>query len=152
MARDWKKEALDAMAAKQAEDEAAWRKANLGKIRLYLENAPDDAPTFSEAGQAVLRPVMAALKENKLEVETPFMTLDSVDAVGGYTGQITALATAFGPILTGILGAWLQSKTGRKVRFKDGDIEIEAQTVEDVRKLLDMAAELRAKREQKEKQ
>ena len=99
-----------------------------------------------------LRSVMAAFKKNKIEIDAPFMTLDSVDAVGGYTGQIAVLASAFGPVLAGILGAWLQSKAGRKVRLKDGDIEIEARTVEEVGKLLDMAAEQRAKREQKENQ
>jgi hypothetical protein len=53
--------------------------------------------------------VIAALTQNKIEADAPFMTLDSVDAVGGYTGEIAVLASAFGPILTGILGAWLQS-------------------------------------------
>ena len=78
------------------------------------------------------------------------MTLDSIDAVGGYTGEIAVLAQTLGPVLTGVLGAWLQSKAGRKVRLKDGDIEVEAGTVEEVEKLFDMAAEQRAKREQKE--
>lgn len=149
MTRDWKQESLDAMAAKRAEEEAAWRRDNVGKIRFYLLNASDDPPTFSAEGQVPLRTVMAAFKENEIEVDTPFMTLDSVDVVGGYTGEIAVLANAFGPVLVGILGAWLQSKTGRKVRLKDGDVEIEAQTVEDVGKLLEMAAEQRAKREEK---
>jgi hypothetical protein len=150
--RDWKKEALDAMTAKRAEEEAGWRRSNAGKIRFYLVNASDDSPTFSAAGQVILRSVVTAFKENKIEIDAPFMTLDSADAVGGYTGEIAVLATAFGPILTGILGAWLQSRTGRKVRLKDGDIEIEAQTVEEIRKLLDMAAEQRARHERKEVQ
>lgn len=145
MTRDWKKEALEAMEAKWAEEEARWRIENVGKVRFYLLNSSDDAPTFSADGQVVLRGVMAALKENEIEADTPFMTLDSVDAIGGYTGQIAVLAQAFGPVLTGILGAWLQSKAGRKVRFKDGDIEVEARTVEEVGKLLEMAAERRAK-------
>lgn len=152
MTRDWKQEGLDAMAAKWAEEEAAWRRDNVGKIRFYLLNAPDDPPIFSEAGQVPLRTVMAAFKENRIEVDAPFMTLDSIDAMGGYTGEIAVLASAFGPVLAGILGAWLQSKAGRKVRLKDGDIEIEAPTVEDVGKLLEMAAEQRAKREGKENQ
>lgn len=152
MTRDWKQEALDAMAAKRAEEEAAWRKDNEGKIRFYLLNAPDDPPVFSAEGQVPLRTVMAAFRENKIEIDAPFMTLDSVDAVGGYTGEIAVLASAFSPVLVGILGAWLQSKTGRKVRLKDGDIEIEAPTVEDVGNLLEMVAKQRAKRAGKENQ
>src|SRR5271166_4977703 len=110
---DWKKEALDAMAANMARQEAAWRRDNIGKVRFYLVNAPDDPPTFSAECQADLRKVVAALRANKIEADAPFMTLDSVDAVGGYTGEIAVLASAFGPVLTGILGAWLQSKAGR---------------------------------------
>lgn len=150
MTRDWKKEALEAIAARWAEEEATWRKENVGKVRFYLVNASDDSPTFSTEGQVVLRSVMIALKENKIEADAPFMTLDSADAVGGYTGEIAVLIQAFGPVLTGILGAWLQSKAGRKVRLKDGDIEVEAHTVDEVGKLLDMLAERRAKQEPKE--
>ena len=152
MTRDWKKEAMEAIEARWAEEEARWRRENVGKIRFYLVNASDDAPTFTADGQVVLRSVMAALKENKIEADAPFMTLDSADAVGGYTGEIAVLVQAFSPVLTGILGAWLQSKAGRKVRFKDGDIEVEAHTVDEVSKLLGMAAELRAKQERKEDQ
>ncbi len=149
---DWKEEGLKAIAARSAADEKAWRINNAGKVRFFLTKAPDEPPTFSADGQVNLRNVIAALKEGEIEVDAPFMTLDSIDAVGGYTGEIAVLATAFGPILTGILGAWLQSKAGRKVKFKDGDIEVEARTVEEVGKLLDMAAEQRAKRERQEDQ
>jgi hypothetical protein len=142
---DWKRVALDAMAAKWADEEQAWRKKNVGKVRFYLE-----PPTFSTEGQVDLGRVIAALKENGIEADAPFMALDSADAVSGYTGEIAVLATAFGPVLSGILCAWLQSKASRKVRLKDGDIEVEARTVEEVGKLLDMAAEQRARRETKE--
>jgi hypothetical protein len=142
---DWKKQALEAMAAKWAEEEKEWRRNNAGKVRFYLEKATDEPPPFSAEGQVDLRNVIAALHENKIEADAPFMTLDSVDAVGGYTGEIAVLATAFGPVLTGILVAWLQSKAGRKVRLKDGDIEVEAQTPEAVKELYNLAAEQRAK-------
>lgn len=145
-----KKEALEAMAAKWAKEEETWRRDNVGKVRFYLVNAADDPPTFSVEVQADLRNVIAALHANKIEADAPFMTLDSVDAVGGYTGEIAVLAKALGPVLTGILGAWLQSKAGRKVRLKDGDIEVEARTVQEVGELLNMAAEQRTKRQQSE--
>jgi hypothetical protein len=119
MMTDAKKEALEAMAAKRAKDEAAWRRDNVGKVRFYLVNASDDPPTSSTEGQIHLRSVIAALKENKIEADAPFLAVDSVDAVGGYTGEIAVLASAFGPVLTGILCAWLQSKAGRKVRLKE---------------------------------
>ena len=152
MTRDQKQASWDAMAAKWTEEEAAWRRNNVGKIRFYLLNAYDDPPTLSAEGQVLLRTVMATFKENEIEVDATFMALDSVDAVGSYAGEIAAFANAFGPVLVGTLVAWLQSKTGQKVKLMDGDIEIEAQTVEDVGKLLEMAAEQRAGREGKENQ
>ncbi len=73
------------------------------------------------------------------------MTLDAADAVGGYTGEISLLISAIGPVLTGILVAWLHAKAGRKVRLKDGDIEVEAQTSQQVKDLYTFAQEQRAK-------
>ncbi len=149
MTRDWKKEAFEAWAMQWAAEEAAWRKNNLGKIRIYLDNSEDE-PVFSTRGQVGLHEVVNALRAQKIEIDAPFMTLDAADAVGGYTGEIAVLATAFGPLLTGILGAWLQSKSSRKVRLKDGDIEVEARTVEEVRELLDMVEKHRQKRQEEE--
>lgn len=149
---DWKHEAYQAYVARWRAHEAAVseRRRQEGKVTIWLERGPEDAETFTREHQMALRTVVAAFEENAIDVDAPFMTLDAADAIGGYTGEIAVLATAFGPVLTGILGAWLQSKTGRKVKLKDGDIEIEAQSVEDVRKLLEMVAEQRAKRDEKE--
>jgi hypothetical protein len=144
MTIDAKQQALEAIAARWAREEEIWRRKNVGKVRFYLIKATDEPPPFSAEGQVDLRQVIAALEENKIEVDAPFMTLDSVDAVGGFTGEIATLANAFGPVLTGIFGAWLQSKVGRKVRLKDGDIEVEAQTPEEVKELYKLAAERRA--------
>ncbi len=147
---DWKDEAFRAFARRWADEEADWQRNNPGKLKIYLKNASDEPEAFSVQGQASLRDVIASLKKNKIETDAPFMTLDSADAVGGYTGEIAILATAFGPVLTGILVAWLQMKAGRKVRLKDGDIEVEAQTVEEAGKLFNMVMDQRAKRERKE--
>lgn len=54
------------------------------------------------------------------------------------------------PVLTGILGAWLQSKTGRKVRLKVGDVEVEARTVSEAEKLLERAQALQTKQKSPE--
>lgn len=45
-------------------------------------------------------------------------------------------------VLSGALGAWLHARYGRKVRLKIGDIEAEAQTREEVEKLLARALEI----------
>jgi len=90
---DWKKEALEAMAANRARQEAMWRRDNVGKVRLYLVSAPDDPPTFSAEYQADLRNVVAALRTNEIQADASFMTMDAVDATGGYIGEIAVLAT-----------------------------------------------------------
>lgn len=70
------------------------------------------------------------------------MAVDSAVAVGGYTGEIAVLIQAVTPVLTGTLAAWLQSKAGRKVRLKVGDVEVEARTVEEADQLLHRAQAL----------
>lgn len=144
---DPKEKALAAIAARFAREEAIWQHNNPGKVRFYLLNASDDSPRFTRAEQSAIREIISALRESKIEVDASFMTMDSVDAVSGYTGEIAVLIQAIGPILTGILGAWLQSKAGRKVRLKIGDIEVEARTVQEVEQLLQRAQALRDRQE-----
>ena len=144
---DTKDEAMAAIAARFAREEERWRRDDPGKVRFYLRNALDEPPTFSADGQSALRKVVSALRESHIDAETPFMTLDSADAVGGYTGEIAVLIQAVSPLLTGILGAWLQSKAGRKVRLKVGDIEVEARTVEEADQLLQRVQALQASQE-----
>jgi uncharacterized membrane protein len=52
------------------------------------------------------------------------------------------LAAATLPLITGFLGAWLKGRYGRKVRLKigkHGEIDAEAQTVEQVKELVKTA-------------
>jgi len=44
--------------------------------------------------------------------------------------------------LGGVFGVWLQARSGRRVRLKVGEIEVEAQTVEEVERLLACAQEI----------
>lgn len=144
---DAREEAMAAIAVRFAREEERWRRENPGKVRFYLRQAPDEPPTFSVEGQAALRKVVSAIRENHVKVDAPVMALDSAEAVGGFTGEIAVLVQAVSPILTGILGAWLQSKAGRKVRLKVGDIEVEARTVEEADQLLQRAQALQASQE-----
>ena len=107
-----REEAFAAMAEQFAREEERWCRANPGKVRFYLVHAPNEPPTFSADGQSALWPVASALREHHIDADMPVMALDSVDAHGGYTGEIAVLLHAVGPVLTGILGAWLQSVTG----------------------------------------
>ncbi len=55
---------------------------------------------------------------------------------------IITIAVALGPTLGTALGAWLHARYGRKVRLKIGEIEAEAQTPEEVEKLILQAVEI----------
>jgi hypothetical protein len=51
------------------------------------------------------------------------------------------LVASVGPVVGAVVGAWLHARYGRKVRLKIGDVEAEAQTVEQVEELLSRAEE-----------
>lgn len=144
----------------RAEAEARWRRqweqehqrrkeAGLATIRLVPET--DEPPVFSHDFQAEFRGVKASLTENGVQVEAPFMALDSANAVSGYTGELLISFVQFvGPVVGVVVGAWLQSKAGRKVRIKIGDVEIEASTknsltTAELEKILQRALNARAK-------
>jgi hypothetical protein len=148
MHTDARQKALDAIAARQTREEANWRAQNVGKIRFYLIGAADDPPTFSVAFQDDLRPFLDALRRNDPDAQLGFMALDSADTVSGYTGEIVIpIIKAASPSLVAVFVGWLTAKAGRKVRLRDGDLEVEAPTVEEVERLLEMAAKHRATQE-----
>lgn len=148
----------------RAEAEAHWRRqweqeherrkeTGLATIRLVPEAA--EPPVFSHDFQAEFRSVKASLGKNGVQVEAPFMALDAADAVSGYTGEILIPFIQFvGPAIGLVVGAWLQSKAGRKVRIKIGDVEIEATTKSsltepELEKILQRALKARAKMDDK---
>ncbi len=51
--------------------------------------------------------------------------------------------------LGGIIGAWIQARHGRKVRVKVDEIEVEANTSEEVEKLLAKAVQIQLQKEPK---
>jgi hypothetical protein len=80
----------------------------------------------------VLDPV---LRDKGVEVEAPFLAVDSADAVSGYTGELIIALVSIRAIAQ-VLVAWLQRKPGRKVRGEfhpSGKVKtVEAKTEEQV--------------------
>jgi hypothetical protein len=127
-AEDWKDEAYKTYLARwQAEEaEESERRRQQGKITIWLERGPGDPETFTREHQAELGEVLRAFRSEGVEVDAPFMTMDSPDAGGGYTGEfivaLAAIAAVAKPFAT-IISAWVKAKTGRKARvefFPDG--------------------------------
>jgi hypothetical protein len=86
----------------RAEAEARWRRQwaqerqrgkRAGLATMLLMPAADEPAVFSEDFQAELRSVRASFSENSVQFEAPFLALDAVDAVSGYTGELLIRAS-----------------------------------------------------------
>lgn len=138
---------MAAVAAHRAREEERWHRENPGKIRFYLLNAPDEPPIFSAEGQSAFKNVVSALRNNCIDADALFMTMDSVESVIGYTGEIVAFLQAVSPALTDLLGAWLQSRAGRRLRLKFDGIEVEANNTQEIADMLQQVREFRDSQE-----
>ena len=116
------------------------------ELFLALIPALNDPPFRSQDYQAELRQFEQDLQSKGLEV-SPIIELREawtpVPFPAPYVGDfITKLAAIVGPAFGMGVGAWLHARYGRRVRLKVGDIEAEAQTLEEVEKLLTHALEI----------
>ena len=72
------------------------------------------------------------------------LALDAVDAHGFPLPEFVVAMKVLGPpAITAIAGyavAWIQGRSGRRVRIKIGEIEAEGRTIEEVTQLLEKAA------------
>jgi hypothetical protein len=132
---EWKKEAYEAYAAREAEQSEIRRQA--GQVAIWLDRSPDDAKTFTKDHQAELHQVLGPLLRDKgLEVKARTVALDSVEAVGGYTREFVIALASISPIVTHALVAWIQRKPGRKIRVEfhpSGKVKtVEAQTEDQI--------------------
>lgn len=116
----WKDEAYKAFVKRwRAEQEAeSERRRQKGQISIWLESAADDVAVFTHDGQNELHDIVGKLGKEELDLNAPFLAVDSIDAVSGYTGQlIIPLIKAASPIMIAVLVAWLK-RPGRKVRVE----------------------------------
>jgi hypothetical protein len=150
--KDLKEEAYKVWRARAAEESEQRRQQ--GTVALWLERDPNEAGTFTHECQSELHEVVSVLREQGIEFEAPFLAVDAVDAVCGYTGQfIISLAQVASPVLTATLVAWIKRNPSRKIRVEfhpSGKLKtIEAQTDEQVlsiAKALDQEARVAARK------
>lgn len=117
-------------------------------VTLVLLPSEADPPLRSRQYQGELQAFMDSLEAQGLEVssmgevqesaESGFVLLGEFLVKNGAT-VLVGLATPLGTLL----GVWLQAKYGRKVRFKDGDFEAEAATVEQLEQVVQLAQRYR---------
>lgn len=102
--------------------------------------------------------VRASIKEISRELEAAGVS--PMSHVYARSGAVVATVPSLGPYLLGaalivlpaltkIIVAWVQAAPGRKVRVKIGDTQIEANSVEDVERLISAINELQTKASRK---
>jgi len=114
------------------------------EFKLALVQSEEDPALFSAEVQSELRASKSALESQDVEVYAAFMVMDAVGGGGGYVGEyVIPLAKIASLIITGVAGAWLKGKFGRKVRiefFANGAIKkLQASSVEEVAAVIEMA-------------
>jgi hypothetical protein len=138
------KELANIFAANRARQEALSKKERMeaGEVEIFLMNSPDDPPVFSPENQAELQSVLHAFRREGIEATPLVMRTDSADAAGGFIGEfLIPFIQASAPTVGVIVAAWIHGRLGRKARIEVGDTKVEATTVEEVDKLLKLAAQ-----------
>jgi hypothetical protein len=110
------------------------------QIEIVLGRAPDDPQENDPKFQEELEEFSKSLRTAGMTYSQRGMAFDAVDAAGYPLAEfLVTFAKEIGPTLGVILVAWVQGRSGRKVRLKIGDVEAEARTAEEVEGLLQKA-------------
>ncbi|WP_186041511.1 hypothetical protein [Burkholderia gladioli] len=127
------------------------RGSTLLNVGLRLMRASDDPALQDPAFQAELRTFSGSLRVADVRFSQRAMTFDAVDATGYALAEyvIKELGPAAIGVIGAAVGAWITGRSGRKVRIKVGDIEVEARTKEEATLLLQQAVETQAQRDGK---
>lgn len=85
------------------------------------------------------------MREARVGYSQRFMMFDAVDAHGFALGEfaINTLGPPAISALAALAGAWLQARSGRKIRVKVGNVEAEGRTAEEVEAALRKAVEIK---------
>src|ERR1051326_6226478 len=112
-------------------------------LEISLIRASDEAPLRSAAYQRELREFEQALQAQGFEVSDGIDLMESTVSGAALLADffLKFLSSPMAPVLATAVGAWMHARLGRKERLKVGDFEAEAQTVEQVRELLDHAVQ-----------
>lgn len=123
------------------------------RLTLILAAAPDDPAVADPEYQRGLSAVGEALREAGILSAQRRVTFDAVGAAGYSVGQyIIALAPVAAPVIGVAVGVWITARSGRKLRIKVGDIELEAHSSAEIEHLLAQAIALKAQLAEQEAQ
>ena len=115
------------------------------RLTLFLVAAPDDPTVADPEYQRGLSAVSGALREAGILSAQRRMTFDADGAAGYSLGQyFISLAPVAGPVIGVAVGAWITARSGRKLRIKVGDIELEAHSPAEIDHLMAKTITLKA--------
>jgi hypothetical protein len=119
------------------------------RVELILLGGQDDADWKAIGYQQELKAIERAFRGHGLTVSPQMLAQRSVDGGSWFTGtfMLHLAAQAAVPSLA-FLGGWLKARMDRKMRLKINDIEAEATSVEEIEKLLKLAKDMQAEKEE----
>ena len=114
-------------------------------IELSLKPAPDDPRVNDPKFQEELREFSKSLRIAGVTFSQRSRTFDAIDAQGYALAEfaVKMLVPAAIGAVTAVCVAWVQVRSGRKLRIKIGDVEAEGQTTKEIENLLKQAADFR---------
>ena len=119
---------------------------NSDSFELILVPSPNDAPPFSEEYQQEL----SEFTKNAGASSQTMFAMDSGSGGGGALGEfVFNNSSALIATLSTLGGVWLKSKFGRKLKLRFGDIEIEANSIEEINSMVEAVLTLKGKAKSK---
>jgi hypothetical protein len=118
-------------------------------LQVTLLPAADDPYGLTPAYQQELRGFEQAFRGEGL----PIAAKPALAKMAGgpfLSGEfVLKLADKIGPPLIAAIAGWLHGRSGRKVRLKIGDVEVEAPTMKEVEKLVALVSEIQHRSQRK---
>lgn len=113
-------------------------------LTFSLVPAPSDPEIESAEIQNAFRSFEHVLGTKGVKVSAHVIIRKAIGSASSYLGDfVIPLAQVVGPTLGVVFVAWIQGRSGRKVRVKIGDVEVEAGTAKEVEELFEKAQQLR---------
>lgn len=103
-----------------------------GVALVHLTSAPDDPPVSSPEYQRELGDLLHSLRASGVVVSPQY----AADGGTGLSGRFVIRTASLGPVFETVLKEWIKSRYGRRAQLKIGNSEVEAQTAEEVARLL----------------
>lgn len=121
------------------------------ELSLTLVPSSDEPSISSPSTQAEFRSFLDALHQHSMEANPHAIVRKSGGEGWSFFGEFSIpIATAVVSALGLVIAAWFQGRAGRKVQIKIGDVEAEAGTSKEVKKLLQHVQEYKASLERRD--